>query len=78
MVTIKKYVWLTTLLLGIVFAAVTLITPALAAKKPNIIVIWGDDIDRSNLSSYTDGMMGYRTPNIDRIANKGMKFTDYY
>jgi len=45
----------------------------LAAKKPNIIVIWGDDIDRSNLSSYTDGMMGYRTPNIDRIANKGME-----
>ena len=47
-------------------------------SKPNIVVIWGDDIGRSNLSTYTDGMMGYRTPNIDRIANEGMKFTDYY
>jgi arylsulfatase len=46
--------------------------------KPNIIVIWGDDIGRSNLSAYTEGMMGYHTPNIDRIANEGMKFTDYY
>ncbi len=53
--------------------------PALAAnEKPNIIVIWGDDIGRSNLSTFTEGMMGYQTPNIDRIANEGMKFTDYY
>jgi arylsulfatase A-like enzyme len=41
------------------------------AKKPNILVIWGDDIGQSNLSCYTKGMMGYRTPNIDRIANEG-------
>ncbi len=46
--------------------------------KPNIIVIWGDDIGQSNLSTYTDGLMGYQTPNIDRIADEGMKFTDYY
>jgi len=44
--------------------------------KPNILVIWGDDIGISNLSCYSDGLMGYRTPNIDRIANEGMRFTD--
>ena len=49
-----------------------------AADKPNILVIWGDDVGRSNVSAYTMGMMGYRTPNIDRIANEGMLFTDYY
>jgi arylsulfatase len=48
------------------------------AKKPNFLVIWGDDIGQSNLSVFTKGMMGYRTPNIDRIANEGMLFTDYY
>jgi arylsulfatase len=48
------------------------------AKKPNILVIWGDDIGQSNLSCYTMGVMGYRTPNIDRIAREGMIFTDYY
>ena len=47
-------------------------------KKPNILVIWGDDIGQSNISAYTRGMMGYQTPNIDRIANEGMLFTDYY
>ena len=46
--------------------------------KPNILVIWGDDIGISNLSCYSDGLMGYRTPNIDRIANEGMRFTDSY
>lgn len=48
------------------------------SNKPNILVIWGDDIGQSNISAYTKGMMGYRTPNIDRIANEGMIFTDYY
>jgi hypothetical protein len=52
--------------------------PAAAQDKPNILVIWGDDVGRSNISAYTMGMMGYRTPNIDRIANEGMIFTDYY
>jgi arylsulfatase len=46
--------------------------------KPNILVIWGDDIGISNLSCYSDGLMGYRTPNIDRIAEEGVRFTDYY
>jgi arylsulfatase len=45
---------------------------------PNILVIWGDDIGQSNLSAYTMGLMGYRTPNIDRVAREGMIFTDYY
>jgi arylsulfatase len=49
-----------------------------ADPKPNILVVWGDDIGQSNISAYTKGMMGYRTPNIDRIANEGMLFTDYY
>lgn len=48
------------------------------ADKPNILIIWGDDIGISNLSTYSDGLMGYRTPNIDRIADEGVKFTDYY
>nr|WP_234999584.1 arylsulfatase [Roseovarius albus] len=48
------------------------------ASKPNILVIWGDDIGQSNISAYTMGLMGYRTPNIDRVANEGMIFTDYY
>ena len=46
--------------------------------KPNILVIWGDDIGITNLSCYSDGLMGYRTTNIDRIANEGMRFTDAY
>ncbi len=50
----------------------------LAQDKPNILVIWGDDIGQSNVSAYTLGMMGYHTPNIDRIADEGIIFTDYY
>src|ERR1700757_1024266 len=46
--------------------------------KPNILVIWGDDIGISNLSCYSRGLMGYFTPNIDRIADEGMLFTDSY
>ncbi|MCK5069614.1 MAG: sulfatase-like hydrolase/transferase, partial [Desulfocapsa sp.] len=51
---------------------------AQAADKPNILVIWGDDIGQTNVSRYSQGLMGYRTPNIDRIAEEGMTFTDYY
>jgi arylsulfatase A-like enzyme len=51
---------------------------AAKAKKPNILVIWGDDIGQSNISYYTHGVMGYQTPNIDRVAKEGMTFTDYY
>ena len=47
-------------------------------QKPNILVIFGDDIGQSNISAYTLGLMGYKTPNIDRIAKEGMMFTDYY
>lgn len=49
-----------------------------AQKQPNILVIWGDDIGQSNISAYTFGLMGYKTPNIDRIMHEGMMFTDYY
>ena len=47
-------------------------------KKPNILILWGDDIGVTNLSCYSDGLMGYRTPNIDRLAEEGMRFTDSY
>jgi Arylsulfatase A and related enzymes len=50
----------------------------MAKGQPNILVMWGDDIGQSNLSIFTKGMMGYRTPNIDRIAEEGLLFTDYY
>jgi arylsulfatase len=58
--------------------ALTIAPTSSAADKPNILIIWGDDIGLSNLSVNTRGMMGYRTPNIDSIANEGMLFTDYY
>jgi len=63
-----------------VFAsAIGMITCAQAEdNKPNILVVWGDDIGQSNISYFTHGMMGYKTPNIDRIAEEGMAFTDYY
>ena len=47
-------------------------------KKPNILIIWGDDIGYWNLSAYNHGMMGYQTPNLDRIAREGALFTDWY
>ena len=47
-------------------------------EKPNIVVIWGDDIGWFNINAYNHGMMGYKTPNIDRIANEGTMFTDWY
>ena len=50
----------------------------MAAKKPNILILWGDDIGIWNISHFSRGMMGYRTPNIDRIAKEGVTFTDYY
>jgi arylsulfatase len=55
-------------------------SPALAEAqaKPNILVIWGDDIGRENISAYSLGIMGYKTPNIDRIAKEGALFTDSY
>jgi arylsulfatase len=47
-------------------------------KKPNILVLWGDDVGIWNISKFSNGMMGYQTPNIDRVANEGALFTDYY
>ena len=49
-----------------------------AQDKPNILVIWGDDVGIANISAYTFGLVGYQTPNIDRVAKEGMMFTDYY
>ena len=60
-------------------ALIVLASPATAAvDKPNILVIWGDDIGQTNVSAFSLGVMGYKTPNIDRIAAEGMMFTDYY
>ncbi|RXT57747.1 arylsulfatase [Bosea sp. Tri-44] len=52
--------------------------PAPAPSRPNILVIFGDDVGQSNISAYSHGLVGYKTPNIDRIAKEGMMFTDYY
>src|SRR5262245_36243541 len=49
-----------------------------SGQRPNILVIWGDDVGIANVSAYSFGLMGYKTPNIDRIAREGMMFTDYY
>src|SRR4029077_11454872 len=66
-------------LLSIAVASASAQSPAPdSGKKPNILVIFGDDIGQTNVSAYSKGMMGYWTPNIDRIAKEGMIFTDYY
>jgi arylsulfatase len=73
----NKNIWLG--LLALFVAATAVSAPASAQQqKPNILVIMGDDIGYWNISAYNRGMMGYRTPNIDRIANEGAIFTDYY
>jgi arylsulfatase A-like enzyme len=71
----------TLFMLTSLFVAATTCVPAVAQQqqqRPNIVVIWGDDIGQSNVSAYSRGMMGYQTPNIDRLAGEGMMFTDYY
>ena len=76
MITFRRFAALATLLLGVLAAL-----PGWAqgtAKKPNILVIWGDDIGQFNVGAYNNGMMGYKTPNIDRIAKEGALFTDWY
>lgn len=65
-------------LLSSALAFTPLIVHAAKSIKPNILVIWGDDIGQSNVSHYSRGLMGYKTPSIDRIASEGMAFTDYY
>ena len=52
--------------------------PTMPNGQPNILILWGDDIGQSNLSCYSDGLMGYHTPNIDRVANEGGRFIHYY
>ena len=69
--SILKLVALTLLVVGVAVSTQ-------AQKKPNILVIFGDDIGISNISAYSNGLMGYRTPNIDRLAKEGMTFLDYY
>lgn len=65
---------------AIVFAGAVVFCATASAqdKKPNIIIIWGDDIGQTNVSAYSRGLMGYETPNIDRVAKEGVLFTDYY
>ena len=52
--------------------------PSSPGGKPNILIIWGDDIGIANISAYSNGVMGYETPNIDRIGREGIKFQHYY
>jgi len=67
------------LLCPIIAALALLAGPAMAQqKKPNIVIIWGDDIGITDVSAYSMGLMGFHTPNIDRVAKEGMIFTDYY
>jgi arylsulfatase A-like enzyme len=79
------------LLAGTTFAAVSALASAAPVRtaqaepkqaptgqRPNILVIWGDDVGLANISAYSFGLMGYKTPNIDRIAREGLMFTDYY
>ena len=73
---VRKKICLMTALFLIAFCALGGI--AMAAEKPNILVIWGDDIGVHNISAYNHGIMGYKTPNIDRIADEGALFTDAY
>ncbi len=70
---------LTTLFVALLVSVVCLI-PVIAQQSdnPNILMIMSDDVGISNISAYSEGLVGYRTPNIDRIAKEGMKFTDYY
>jgi len=66
------------LVASVALAAPTVSRAADAARKPNILIIWGDDIGQFNLSAYNMGLMGYKTPNIDSIAKDGAMFTDWY
>ncbi len=64
------------ILFTLIFLSASLLT--IAQDKPNILIIWGDDIGYSNISINSQGMMGYKTPNIDRIGHEGAVFTDWY
>jgi arylsulfatase A-like enzyme len=73
-----KHKFKLTVFFAVCLAFLWLAVSAAAADKPNILVIWGDDIGQFNISAYNMGMMGYKTPNIDRIAKEGAVFTDWY
>jgi len=72
------------LAIALIAGAIAVLGPGLTAsaqapaKKPNIVIIWGDDIGQTDVSVYSHGLLGFRTPNIDRVARDGMLFTDYY
>ena len=70
-------VWPVTALLFFFLTALSAAAQA-QTKKPNILIMWGDDIGQFNISAYNRGMMGYKTPNIDSIAAQGALFTDWY
>jgi len=70
---LSKIYWMSFMILVILIGTVNA-----QSDKPNILVIWGDDVGITNISAYSHGLMGYQTPNIDRIANEGALFTDYY
>lgn len=78
MLTRHRYQLVTTFLLAIGLMAGLADSASAQQAKPNILVIWGDDIGVHNISAYNHGIMGYRTPNIDRIAREGALFTDSY
>ena len=63
---------------GAALLSVTTSVQAADAKKPNIVIIWGDDVGQSDISAYSMGVMGFKTPNIDRVAKEGVIFTDFY
>jgi Sulfatase/L,D-transpeptidase catalytic domain len=74
--SLTRRIWLG--LLASIAAISAASPPATAQQRPNIVIIWGDDIGQSNVSAYSHGVMGYKTPNIDRLAKEGIMFTDYY
>ena len=74
---LTKTIWLG--VSALLAASAVASAPASAQQqRPNIVIIWGDDIGQSNISAYSRGMMGYQTPNIDRLAKEGVMFTDFY
>ena len=75
---LKRFTFSLSLLMAVTMLLSTFTPAQAAAKKPNIVIIWGDDIGYWNISAYNQGMMGYKTPNIDRIAKEGALFTDWY
>ena len=79
MSTVLKFIWTGLSLLAVAFMTVLPgLGQAATPDQPNIVIIWGDDIGQSDISAYSMGVMGFTTPNIDRVAKQGMIFTDYY